>query len=78
MGAGVGDKLGANDAFGGSGSQAHQRAGGFSGFPYRRAGFGRLIETLFRAVRPPAIPPVSGVEPVNPAETAAGNMVTSS
>jgi hypothetical protein len=36
---------GANDAFGGSGSQAHQRAGRFAGIPYRDAGFGRLIAT---------------------------------
>jgi phasin len=42
VGAGVGDN-GANDAFGGSGSQTHQRAGRSSGFPYRNACFGRLI-----------------------------------
>jgi hypothetical protein len=42
VGAASGTK-GANDAFGGSGSQAHQRAGGFSGIPHRCAGFGRLI-----------------------------------
>ena len=42
VGAGVGDK-GANDAFGGSASQAHQRASGSAGFPYCGAGLGRLI-----------------------------------
>ena len=41
VGAGVGDK-GANDAFGGSASQAYQRASATPGFPYRGAGFGRL------------------------------------
>ena len=42
VGAGVGDK-GANDAFGGSASQAYQRASGSLGFTYRGAGFGRLM-----------------------------------
>ena len=55
VGAGVRDKLGAYDAFRGSGSQAYQRAGGYSGIPHRVAGFGRLITDADFAVRPPAV-----------------------
>jgi hypothetical protein len=44
-GGGVGEK-GANDAFGGSNSQACQRAGRFSGLSHRGAGFRRLIAEI--------------------------------